>query len=49
MKQLQTRVNIIPVIGKADALTDEECDSMKAKVHFAVLLVILGDGGPPEA
>ncbi|KAJ8966719.1 hypothetical protein NQ317_011765 [Molorchus minor] len=32
MKQLSTKVNIVPIIAKADTLTPEECKEMKIKV-----------------
>lgn len=32
LKQLHHKVNIIPIIGRADALTDAECQSMKEQV-----------------
>ena len=32
MKQLHEKVNIVPVIGKADTLTPEECVEFKANV-----------------
>ena len=32
MKKLHTKVNIIPVIGKSDFLTKEECKSMKKRI-----------------
>lgn len=32
MKNLGSRVNIIPVIGKADTLTEEELTGFKARV-----------------
>ena len=32
MKQLHEKVNIVPVIGKADTLTPEECIEFKANV-----------------
>ena len=32
MKQLHEKVNIVPVIGKADTLTPEECAEFKANV-----------------
>lgn len=35
MRQLHTKVNLIPVIAKADTLTDEEVSEFKARVrHF---------------
>ena len=33
MKQLHDKVNIIPVIGKADTLTPEELKAMKQRVR----------------
>lgn len=32
MQQLHEKVNIVPVIGKADTLTPEECAEFKANV-----------------
>jgi septin 7 len=32
MRRLHTRVNLIPVIAKADTLTDEEIVDFKARV-----------------
>ena len=32
MKQLHTKVNLIPIIAKADTLTDEEVAEFKARV-----------------
>jgi len=34
MRRLHTKVNLIPVIAKADTLTDEEIISFKARVRF---------------
>lgn len=33
MRRLHTRVNLIPVIAKADTLTDEEIADFKARVR----------------
>lgn len=33
MRRLHTRVNLIPIIAKADTLTDEEITDFKARVH----------------
>ena len=33
MRQLHTKVNLIPVIAKADTLTDEEIANFKARVR----------------
>ena len=33
MRRLHTRVNLIPVIAKADTLTDEEIANFKARVR----------------
>lgn len=33
MRQLHTKVNLIPVIAKADTLTDEEVADFKARVR----------------
>ena len=35
MKQLHSRVNIVPVIGKADTLTQKELRELKKKVNIA--------------
>ena len=32
MRQLHTKVNLIPIIAKADTLTDEEISDFKARV-----------------
>ena len=32
MRQLHTKVNLIPIIAKADTLTDEEVAEFKARV-----------------
>ncbi|CAG0920199.1 unnamed protein product [Notodromas monacha] len=32
MKRLHEKVNVIPVVGKADTMTPEECDEFKAQV-----------------
>jgi Septin len=37
MKQLHDKVNIIPVIAKADTLTEEEIAFFKAQVHTVFL------------
>ena len=37
MRQLHTKVNLIPVIAKADTLTDEEIASFKQRVSHAQL------------
>lgn len=34
LKQLKDRVNIIPIIGKADSLTKNELDTLKRKVFI---------------
>ena len=34
MRQLHTRVNLIPIIAKADTLTDEEIAEFKARVSW---------------
>ena len=36
MKQLHDKVNIVPVIAKADTFTPEECERFKATVCVAV-------------
>jgi septin family protein len=33
MRQLHRKVNIIPVIAKADTLTDDECKLLKQRVR----------------
>ena len=38
MKQLHEKVNIVPVIGKADTLTPEECAEFKANVSLTFML-----------
>lgn len=35
MRQLHTKVNLIPVIAKADTLTDEEVAEFKARVRHS--------------
>ena len=41
MRRLHTKVNLIPIIAKADTLTDEEIAAFKARVsnayHFLVI------------
>ena len=37
MRQLHTRVNLIPIIAKADTLTDEEIAEFKARVCLLFL------------
>lgn len=39
MRRLHTKVNLIPVIAKADTLTDEEINAFKARVSVASTLV----------
>lgn len=42
MRKLSPRVNVIPVIGKADSLTPTELHAFKIRVsHFACLCIIL--------
>lgn len=45
MERLHTRVNVIPVIAKADTLTNEELELMKERVkttaQFLSLIFIL--------
>ena len=36
MKQLHDKVNIVPVIAKADTFTPEECERFKATVCVTV-------------
>ncbi len=42
MRQLHTRVNLIPVIAKADTLTDEEVAEFKARVSDMNLYLLTG-------
>ncbi len=44
MRQLHTRVNLIPIIAKADTLTDEEVADFKARVSRIVTLVQYDQG-----
>lgn len=37
MRRLHTKVNLIPVIAKADTLTDEEVSAFKERVSFSTL------------
>ena len=39
MRQLHTKVNLIPIIAKADTLTDEEVADFKARVSGAITKV----------
>ena len=39
MRQLHTKVNLIPIIAKADTLTDEEVADFKARVSGATTKV----------
>lgn len=41
MKELHEKVNIVPVIGKADTLTKSELASMKARVRSLLLYTSL--------
>ena len=41
MRQLHTRVNLIPIIAKADTLTDEEIAEFKARVCLLPLSTAL--------
>ena len=44
MKNLQDRVNLVPVIGKADGLTKKEVEKLKSQViaiRFFFLLLII--------
>ena len=44
MKQLHSRVNIVPVIGKADTLTQKELRELKKKVpNPSVLLLFFNE------
>jgi len=40
MKSLHHKVNIVPVIAKADMLTQAELKKLKKKVNFPFILVI---------
>jgi len=40
MKNLDSKVNIIPVIAKADTITKTELQKFKAKVSFSHLFVL---------
>ena len=37
MSRLHTRVNLIPVIAKADTMTDEEIADFKTRVRYHAL------------
>ena len=39
MRKLQDKVNIIPIIAKADTMTREEIAYFKEKVEFQVVIV----------
>ena len=39
MKSLQTRVNVVPVISKADSLTKKELETLKKSVCFFYYLL----------
>lgn len=41
MKQLHEKVNIVPVIAKADTFTPEECERFKATVCVVFLLNVV--------
>ncbi len=44
MKRLGTRVNLIPVVAKADTMTPEDLQSFKYRVRFALyVLHVLAD------
>ena len=42
MRRLSPRVNVIPVIGKADSLTPSELKAFKKRVLFLLLGLDLG-------
>lgn len=44
MRQLHTRVNLIPIIAKADTLTDDEVADFKARVSRVVVRLQRGHG-----
>ena len=39
MKRLGTRVNLIPVVAKADTLTQHDLATFKARVRFTLTVV----------
>lgn len=39
MSRLHTRVNLIPVIAKADTMTDEEIADFKTRVRYLSLVL----------
>ena len=41
MRQLHTKVNLIPIIAKADTLTDEEVAEFKARVRICVVCLLI--------
>lgn len=43
MKQLHSRVNIVPVIGKADTLTPKELRELKKKVTIKLYIINITD------
>ena len=48
MRRLHTKVNLIPVIAKADTLTDEEIISFKQRVCLLPISHILHTNFPPD-
>lgn len=38
MRRLHTKVNLIPIIAKADTLTDEEIASFKQRVSLTLVI-----------
>ena len=47
MRRLHTKVNLIPVIAKADTLTDEEIASFKARVRSSAWTLLAGCANIP--
>jgi septin 7 len=41
MRRLHTKVNLIPIIAKADTLTDEEIADFKARVRITAMYHII--------
>lgn len=42
MKRLHDKVNVIPLIAKADTLTPEECQLFKKQVFVCMYNIVLG-------
>ena len=40
MRRLHSKVNLIPVIAKADTMTDEEIANFKARVRFPYHVIL---------